>query len=107
MNAIGGIKQQVSTRDAERASKLIGDFDDARNGCLKDQATEFFRFKCSECGAPQQFTGNRRGGVETCAKCGRYVDVPELSDEQLMDYPLPQFLWMMQSTIFRVFLCFL
>jgi len=85
MNAIGGIKLQVATVDAERASSFINKFDVDQRERLKSQATEFVRFKCSECGKPQQFTGDRRGGVETCTKCGCYIDVPGFSDEEMIE----------------------
>ena len=88
MNAIGGIKLQVASHDAERAAGYINALEGEQRERLKSQATEFIRFHCSECGQPQQFTGDRRGGVETCTKCGRYIDVPEVSDEQMIEQHL-------------------
>jgi membrane protease YdiL (CAAX protease family) len=85
MNAIGGIKLQVASHDAERAANFINTLEAEQRERLQSQATEFIRFNCSECGKPQQFSGDRRGGVETCTKCGRYIDVPELSDEQMIE----------------------
>ena len=85
MNAIGGIKLQVAAHDAERAAGYINALEGEQRERLKSQATEFIRFHCSECGQLQQFTGDRRGGVETCTKCGRYIDVPEVSDEQMIN----------------------
>ncbi len=84
MNAIGGIKLQVASHDADRAAGFINTLEAEQKERIQSQATEFIRFKCTECGKPQQFTGDRRGGVETCTKCGRYIDVPELSDEQMI-----------------------
>lgn len=85
MNAIGGIKLQVASHDAERAASFINALEAEQRERLKSKATEFIRFHCTECGKPQQFTGDRRGGVETCTKCGRYIDVPEFSDEQMIE----------------------
>ena len=88
MNAIGGIKLQTSSQDAERATKIIDEYEFDQRERLKSQATEFIRFKCSECEAPQQFTGDRRGGVETCKDCGQFIDVPDVSDEQMIEQHL-------------------
>lgn len=87
MNAIGGIKLQVATEDAARAASLIAAYDAEQKERQRARATELIRFKCSECGAAQQFSGDRRGGVESCTKCGRYIDVPGDSDDQMLaDY---------------------
>ena len=85
MNAVGGVKLQVATQDVELASGFINKFEADQQERLKSQAKEFVRFNCSECGKPQQFTGDRRGGVETCTKCGCYIDVPNTSDEAMLE----------------------
>ncbi len=88
MNAVGGIKLQTSSEDAERATNIIDEYELDQRARLKSQATEFIRFKCSECDAPQQFTGDRRGGVETCKECGEFIDVPDVSDDQMIEQHL-------------------
>ena len=50
MNAIGGIKLQVASHDAERAAGYINALEGEQRERLKSQATEFIRFHCSECG---------------------------------------------------------
>lgn len=85
MNAIGGIKLQVSAQDVERATEIINKLELELRERLKTNTTHFIRFQCSECNAPQEFTADRRGGVETCTKCGKFIDVPEVPDEQLIE----------------------
>lgn len=85
MNAVGGIKLQVASSDAQQAARIIHIFEAEEKERRLGAASQLIRFKCSECGAIQQFKGDRRGGVETCKKCGRFIDVPEVSEEQWID----------------------
>ena len=79
-NAIGGVKVQVATSDGPEAAKLLEEFHTAY--ASKDsQATPEdlgeVTFACEECEAEVTFSGERRGYVETCPKCHKYIDVPE------------------------------
>jgi membrane protease YdiL (CAAX protease family) len=78
--AVGGIKLQVRAEDAELAMSILS----VRNVTPSDDglvdSLEPIRFRCTECAGLLEFPAARRGGVETCIHCGRYVDVPESTD---------------------------
>ena len=87
-NAVGGIKLQVVEDDVADATNLLQQIEAEQLERRAQQATEFIRFNCTECGVALKFTADRRGGIETCTQCGCFVDVPEATDEQLVDQHL-------------------
>jgi hypothetical protein len=76
-NAIGGVKLKVAAANAPRAMEILEVCRAASTrprtaGCERE-----ITFACEECGGQITFPGERRGRVEVCPRCGRYVDVPE------------------------------
>ncbi len=88
MNAVGGIQLQVAEKDVGQASEILRLHELSKKEKLRVQATHVIRFACSQCSAPLEFSGDRRGGIETCDHCGEYVDVPEVSDEKMIEKEL-------------------
>ncbi len=84
-NAVGGIKLQVAAQDADRAQSILAEIRDhkfEREESLKDT---WVTFRCSHCKKPISFSGLSLGRVESCPRCGSYVDVPVQSDPSLGD----------------------
>ncbi len=84
-NAVGGIKLQVAAQDATRAHSILAEIREnkfEREESLKDK---WVTFRCSNCKNPIAFSGLSLGRVESCPKCGKYVDVPVESDPTLSD----------------------
>ena len=81
-NAIGGIKLQVASEDADRALFILNEHLFAKDAEKTDQPGTL-RFRCSECDSVIEFANCRAGGVEVCPKCKNYIDVPETSDTEL------------------------
>lgn len=84
-NAVGGIKLQVAAQDATRALGILSEIREhkiEREESLKDT---WVTFRCSNCKNPIAFSGLSLGRVESCPKCGKYVDVPLESDPTLSD----------------------
>ncbi|QDV24012.1 putative signal transducing protein [Aureliella helgolandensis] len=73
-NAIGGVKIQVQESEVPAARTIITEWRQRR---VEKGEGPPIEFDCENCGKPLSFASNRRGGVETCKHCGKYVDVPE------------------------------
>ncbi len=71
-NAVGGVKVQVAAKDAEAAREIVEQIQKRKPNDAPPVV-----FDCQDCGQRLEFPGLRRGGVETCPRCGSYVDVPE------------------------------
>lgn len=71
-SAVGGVKLQVSSDNAELALKILQE-----SRPPKEMVGGEVAFACESCGSILKFPGHRRGGVESCSSCGEYVDVPE------------------------------
>jgi hypothetical protein len=74
-NAVGGAKIQVIDSKADLARKFVEQTrKNTREAALdKPDVT----FDCEECGESLTFPSTRRGYVETCRHCQKFVDVPE------------------------------
>lgn len=79
-NAVGGIKLQVSTDDADRARSILNDIRNAQRDREQENLDQWVAFRCGRCKKPIAFSGPSFGRVENCPKCGKYVDVPQKSD---------------------------
>ncbi len=78
-NAVGGIKVQVPSSEADRAKEFLANFLMPKAAQKTDGPA--IRFSCSECGQAVEFPSSRAGGVETCPACKNYIDVPENESE--------------------------
>lgn len=79
-NAVGGVKLQVAQEHAAEAVQIVQEFQSKQQQRRQAAAaTDPIVFECDNCRASIQFPGSRAGGVETCPRCGRYVDVPEVA----------------------------
>ncbi len=76
-NSVGGAKIQVPESQVEEATKIIAENRQDSRQNLKSSAKPDVEFECEECGKTISFSANRRGGVETCPYCRKYVDVPD------------------------------
>ena len=77
-NAVGGVKVQVAAKDVAAARLVVEEVESSRRHRVNaGLPTEPVQFACENCGKHIEFPGFRRGGVEVCKFCGRYVDVPE------------------------------
>lgn len=76
-NAIGGAKLQVAAPDAERAAKILEDYEASQKKPPAKTGKENVTFACQECGDRITFPADRCGHVENCPSCGAYVDVPD------------------------------
>lgn len=74
--AVGGVKLQVATADAQRARQLLDNLRTERRAAESQLAD--IEFECEDCNELISFPGKRAGGVESCPKCNAFVDVPEL-----------------------------
>ena len=76
---VGGIKLQVAAKDADRAKEVLAEFGDQSEPQTDnaDDSGDDVCLKCPACEAEICFPSERRGHVETCPKCGTYVDVPK------------------------------
>jgi membrane protease YdiL (CAAX protease family) len=83
-NAVGGVKLQVAAEDAQRAAEILDRHRTAHTPSENEPLQEDVVFACQECGKTIAFPGERRGHVEVCPHCGRYVDVPRQSDQTLI-----------------------
>ncbi len=76
--AVGGVKLQVAGEDVEQARQWIEEFESRRRaGPDPENPDAMLSFECENCKERIEFPAFRRGGVETCPYCHRYVDVPE------------------------------
>jgi len=82
-NAVGGIKLQVSSEDADAAREILFEIKDKANQREEMSKDVVVVFRCSSCKAVIAFSGSQIGRIENCPRCGRYVDVPETSDQSL------------------------
>jgi membrane protease YdiL (CAAX protease family) len=76
-NAVGGAKLQVAASDAERAAKILEDYEASKKQPRAKTGNESVTFACQECGDRITFPADRCGHVENCPSCGAYVDVPD------------------------------
>jgi len=76
-NAVGGAKLQVRESDVETALQFVEADRQSSRHADKPLNKPDVKFDCEECGETISFAANRRGGVETCPFCRKYVDVPE------------------------------
>ena len=84
-NAVGGIKLQVASQDAAQAQRILAEI--RENRIERDESTKgtWIAFRCGRCKKLIAFSGLSLGRVESCPKCGKYVDVPEQSDPSLQE----------------------
>ncbi len=82
-NAVGGIKLQVAVSDAERAYRILDEIRDVRRRHELANKEIWVAFRCGRCKVPVAFSGASLGRVESCPKCGKYIDVPQESDNTL------------------------
>lgn len=76
--AVGGVKLQVAAEDVDRAQQWIeANQSRRRAGADPEHPQATLSFHCENCRQLIEFPAYRRGGVETCPLCHRYVDVPE------------------------------
>lgn len=76
--AVGGVQLQVAREDAAAAERIVSEFQCKQKARRQsDGADQQLEFDCENCGERIAFPRSRAGGVETCPRCGRYVDVPE------------------------------
>lgn len=77
----GGIKIQVPAADAARAEAVLAELREAAQSPAADAAAadDGVSFHCPSCNAEIWFPSDRRGHVEVCPECGKYVDVPDIS----------------------------
>ena len=80
--ALGGIKVQVASSDAERAAALLEKGFQSHWGFTAQpqgpgQDTDVVRFACEHCGESVNFSFSAKGSVQICPECGEYIDVPE------------------------------
>jgi membrane protease YdiL (CAAX protease family) len=82
-NAVGGIKLQVSSEDADAAREILFAIKDKAKQREEMSKDVVVVFRCSSCKAVIAFSGSQIGRIENCPRCNRYVDVPETSDQSL------------------------
>lgn len=84
-NAVGGIKLQVAAEDAATATRILNEI--RANAKEREASQKLLRvvFRCNGCKRVVSMPAITKGRVETCPKCGRYVDVPAESDETLAE----------------------
>ena len=82
-NAVGGIKLQVSSEDADAAREILFAIKDKAKQREEMSKDVVVVFRCSSCKAVITFSGSQIGRIENCPRCSRYVDVPETSDQSL------------------------
>ncbi len=88
MNAVGGIQLQVEGEDVVQASEMSRLRELSTKEKPRVQSTHLIRFARRKYSAPLELSGERRGGVETCEHCGEYVDLPEVSDGEMIEKEL-------------------
>lgn len=80
-NAIGGIKVQVDEADVDAAVELLQAAEANRyRSAHRDElaaSAEPLSFSCESCGQDLTFSAVDAGSVQTCPRCGEYIDVPE------------------------------
>lgn len=79
--ALGGIKVQVASSDAERATALLRGFK-GHPGFIahtkkQPDAGGTICFDCEHCEQPVEFPSAAAGSVQNCPICGEFVDVPD------------------------------
>ena len=80
-NAVGGIKVQVSSEDADQAAALLQGFrsnwgfPDSRYSCTDSDGE--IRLECEFCGEQISFLRSEQGSVQKCPHCEEYIDIPE------------------------------
>lgn len=84
-NAVGGIKLQVASQDAAEAQRVLAEIRGNRIEREKSTKDTWIAFRCGRCKKLIAFSGLSLGRVESCPKCGKYVDVPEQSDPSLQE----------------------
>lgn len=76
--AVGGIKVQVPDSQVKMATSVVAKWQQGRvTTKMKRESLGDVAFNCEECGKSLKFPGARRGGVETCPHCKKYIDVPD------------------------------
>ena len=66
----------VDRRDAERARRIVDDFETtAAQQRAKVAESPPISVVCEECGRTTDFPASQLGSVESCVHCGAYVDV--------------------------------
>ncbi len=74
------IRLQVPAGKAFAANLVFRALDpDDAEPAVSEETLEDVAFPCEECGTLIAFPGDRRGKVETCPRCGAFVDVPRRS----------------------------
>jgi len=67
--------------DADVARKLLAEHEGLQSSRGSQKASRGpVSALCEECGGASEFPGDRRGTVQNCPHCGRYMDVPDQDD---------------------------
>jgi hypothetical protein len=77
--AFGTVRLEVPESEAAQARAFVERFQESqRRSRAADETYDPppVTFTCSECGQTISFPAHRRGGVEVCPLCRKYVDVP-------------------------------
>ncbi len=82
-NVVGGIKLQVASQDAAEARRILAEIRENRIERAESTKDKWVALRCGRCKKLIAFSGPSLGRVESCPKCGKYVDVPEQSDLSL------------------------
>ena len=72
---MGGLRRLCGRHLPGRVYQVLEDI--KPRDVLEASPDEVIRFECEECGEPVEFPMGRRGKVETCPHCHKYLDVPE------------------------------
>lgn len=89
-NAVGGIRLQVAESDAEEAFTILSEIRAKRQAdeaALKDT---WIVCVCGGCKKTVCFEGTKKGRLESCPECSRYMDVPEQTDPSLDETQVAQ-----------------
>ena len=84
-NAVGGIRLQVAAENADAAKRILDEIQESKREREETSKDTWVAFHCERCKKPIAFSGISLGRVESCPKCGKYVDVPNASDSSMSE----------------------
>ena len=73
--APGEVKVLVAAADADRAKRVLGQFEKPTVEARETNGMIFF--DCDACGEQVSYPGSARGTIEACPECSEWLDVPE------------------------------
>jgi hypothetical protein len=80
----------VDQRDLERAKTLVAEFETAAaqrrqsRQVHSESETEVIGVRCEDCGRTSSYPASQRGTAQECPKCGGYVDVGEIDEDEFL-----------------------